>query len=348
MKKSALLLLCCALLVGGCVRPQDNTPSKFQRQANIKKYVQKAKAWQQRGKQRQKPLTVPALADVSLVSNTPVPPDFDFLTRLLERNRQVIAHRLQQTYAQDSAAKLSSLGNHYLSLAVTAAQQAPSPSALAESLRQIQQEQNKAWEDFIAAQNGTTRLKPAQNLLDGARKRIENRNKEFLDKIAFYYGQKAADQCRPALAKALDNFVQAMQEAETEQDLSARLQQIRQQTVQDVNAVLAQDSDPLGVTPQAVIAQIRSGSILAQQQLETDIEFLYGKDAVLQARKAFNRTWSEMESALQENARLSRKKAVLERLNDFYRQEILASQKRWNGKAQRHMANGEYLSSARP
>ena len=346
MKKSALLLLCCALLAAGCVRPQDNTPSKFQRQANIKKYLQKAKEWRNVGRQRQKPLFVPALADVALVRNTPVPPDFDFLTRLLERNRQIIARRLQQTYAQDSAAKLSSLGKHYLSLAVDAAHQASSPAALADSLRRIQQEQNEAWEKFISAQNGQTRLKPGQTLLDDSRRRIEKRNQEFLDRLAFYYGPKAAEQSRPVLTKALKDFEQAMKQAQTEQDLSARLQQIRQQTTQQINAALAKDSDPLGITPEDAIAQIRSGSILAQQQLETRIEFLYGKDAVLQARKAFNRTLDEMETALRENNRLSRKKAELERLNGFYRQEILTSQKRWNEKVKRQADRLDYLSSA--
>ena len=330
MKPFTLFCLCGALVCcGACARPQDGNPPKFHRQENIEKYVQKARSLQQRSALRNQPLAVPALADVSLVQNNPLPPDFDFLPRLLERNRRIIQTRLAQTYAEDAAKRLSSLAEHFRQQAVHTARQAQSPAQLAQQLRALQQEQNSAWEKFISAQTAG-RLLPGEALLAPARRRMENRNKEFLDRMAFYYGPAAAERCGDILQQALKNFEQAMKQAPSEEDLSAQMENIRLDTTRQIRSVLATQSDPLGVTPQQTISQIRSGGIAAQQVLEEQIEDLYGKDAVLQARKTFKNIWKEMESRLQENARLSQKKAALARLNEAYKQEILASQKRWN------------------
>jgi hypothetical protein len=64
--------------------------------------------------------------------------------------------------------------------------------------------------------------------------------------------------------------------------------------------------------------------------LESFVEPLYGKEAVLQMRKAFNDVLENTGQTLRENKRLSQKKQQLQELNGYYRQAMLNLQQKWN------------------
>ena len=66
------------------------------------------------------------------------------------------------------------------------------------------------------------------------------------------------------------------------------------------------------------------------QTLESYVEPLYGKEAVLQMRKVFNEVLDDTGKTLRENKRLSQKKQALDNLNATYRQAMLDLQNKWN------------------
>ena len=83
MSKLLLTLLTGAVLFSAaCSRPPDNSPSKFRRDENLKKYVQQARDAAQRAEQRKQPLPVPALPDTAgrCTNTTPPPPAIFALT----------------------------------------------------------------------------------------------------------------------------------------------------------------------------------------------------------------------------------------------------------------------------
>lgn len=330
MNKYALFFCCGALLCAACGRPEDESPSKFQRQANIEKYVQKAKAAGQLSQEREKPLPVEDLADLSQLTNHTQEVDFSFLTQTFDRNRRSLEKRLAETYGEQVSAQLSALMEQHRALAAQAAKEAQSPADLAGRLNTLLAAQNQELQDFITRQTAQTRLRPAQTLLDRAEERLNRRCEDFLSRIQFYYGNEAAKRCRPVLDKAVQDYVYAMASAPTAAELDAKLAQTEAEAETQMKEITAQSGDPLGITPENVITALRADMITAHQRLEERVEKLYGKEAVLASRKVFNRLLDESGRALRENARLSQKKSTLAHLNGHYRQSMLALQSQWN------------------
>ena len=332
MRQLIAFLVCCGNIVmcAACSRPPDNTPSKFQRQANIEKYVQKARQINRLGEERQKPLQITDPVNPSRLTNQAQETDTSFLTRMFERSRHSLETQLLETYSQQSSKRLSALFEQYRQQALAAVREAASPDDLAQKLRNLREEQNKQWDEFIAAQSGKVRIQPDQALLEAARKRLDRRCKEYLDRLDFYYGPAVAEQSRPVLEKAMQDYVYAMASAANAEELDKSLAQIQEQTSAQIKQIAAQAGDPLGITPEEMITSLRADMIHTHRQLEEQVEMLYGKDAVLQARTVFNHCLEETGKALRENARLSQKKRALAHLNEHYRQSLLALQQQWN------------------
>lgn len=331
MKHTFTCLLCSAfVLCAACGRPEDESPSKFQRKANIEKYVQKAKSAGRLSMERAKPLEAADPLDVSRLTNQTQNVQTGFLDGIFERNRLSLERRLQQAYAERSAARVSELLDKYREQARQAAMQASGPAALSSRLREVFAAQDAELEAFLAAQDAVTRLKPDQALLDRSKERLRRRCDDFTSRMQLYYGTQAAQQCRPVLDKALEDYVYAMAGASTTAELDAKLKQIQSQTARQIGQIASLSGDPLGVTPEDVITSLRADMINTHQKLEERVEALYGKDAVLAARKVFNRLLEEGGKTLRENARLSQKKRAAAHLNQHYRQSLLDLQQQWN------------------
>ena len=331
MSKLLLTLLTGAVLFSAaCSRPPDNSPSKFRRDENLKKYVQQARDAAQRAEQRKQPLPVPALPDTAGLTNITPPPDGNFLPAMFARNRRIMEKRLRETYGEMSAVALAELAEMYRSRAMTAARGAASPQELAQNLRQLQQWQNEQINAFIAARTTNTRLKPDETLLSQARTHLQRRSGDFLSRLAFDYGEETAARCRPVLDGAVEQYLQALASAPDEETLNADLARAEQQAAEQISLIVRQTGDPLGVTPETDISAWRAELIAAHQDLEKQVEKLYGKEAVLQTREVFNRYLDESAAALEENTRLSRKKRELEHLREHYADRLLELQARWN------------------
>ena len=110
MSKLLLTLLTGTVLFSAaCSRPPDNSPSKFRRDENLKKYLQQARDAAQRAEQRKQPLPVPALPDTAGLTNITPPPDGNFLPAMFARNRRIMEKRLRETYGEMSAVALAEL-----------------------------------------------------------------------------------------------------------------------------------------------------------------------------------------------------------------------------------------------
>ena len=167
-------------------------------------------------------------------------------------------------------------------------------------------------------------------MLSQARTHLQRRSGDFLSRLAFDYGEETAARCRPVLDGAVEQYLQALASAPDEETLNADLARAEQQAAEQISLIVRQTGDPLGVTPETDISAWRAELIAAHQDLEKQVEKLYGKEAVLQMREVFNRYLDESAAALEENTRLSRKKRELEHLREHYADRLLELQARWN------------------
>jgi len=109
-----------------------------------------------------------------------------------------------------------------------------------------------------------------------------------------------------------------------------RSNQIASQAEEQILQINAAHADPVGVVEEEKITSLRAEMITTHQTLESYVEPLYGKEAVLQMRKVFNDVLEKTGRTLREKQRLSQKKQILEGLNAAYRQQMLELQKNWN------------------
>ncbi|MBR3632583.1 MAG: hypothetical protein IKN49_05960 [Elusimicrobiaceae bacterium] len=330
MKK--LMLLCCvvSMLLSACVKPEDESSSKFNRQANIEKYMKKAKTLSQMDQERQKPLDIVAPLDVSHLTKNTQTVDLDFLTESFERNRQSLQNRLQEKYTQRNGTRLEQLADQYRNQIRQAIQDASSPAELEEKVNQALADQEKSVKELMDQTDTANRLKPDQQSLDRAAQRLQHRCEDFANRMELYYGPETAAAVRPVLDKAIEDFEYAMASAANEKELNDKLAQILLFTRQQIQQVTEETADPAGITSEDEITALRSEMITTHQQLENRIEYLYGKEAVLQARKPFNRLLEDAGNTLRENMRLSQKKNTLERFNAHYKDSLLDLQEQWN------------------
>ncbi len=331
MNKPTCALFCAAvLLTAACAKPEDESPSKFQRQANIKKYARKAQDISRLTQLRREPLPIETAADPARVTNTPYPLDIAQLTQSFERNRLALQRRLLQTYAEQSHQQVQALYQQWQTHAAQEARAAQSPADLAQRLEELWPQQQTQLQQFIKTQRELPRLQPTAASLAHAQERLTRRGEELLSTVALYYGDEAARLSRPVLDKNLQTYLSAQTQAATEAELDARLAQSFIETEKQLRQILQQSGDPLGQTPPEILSGLRTDLIAAQQRLEKYIEPLYGKDAVLAARKVFNRFLEEYLKCWQENARLSQKKRATQYLNEQYKQTLAALQQQWN------------------
>lgn len=331
MNKPALVLFCASvLLTAACAKPEDESPSKFQRQANIEKYARKAQDVSRLAQLRREPLPIETAADPARVTNTPYPLDLAPLTQSFERNRLALQRRLLQTYAEQSQQQVQALYQQWQTHAAEQARAAQSPADLAQRLEALWPKQQTQLQQFTKAQRELARLQPDATALARAQERLTRRGEELLSTVALYYGDEAARLSRPVLEKNLQAYLSAQAQATTEAELDARLAQSLTDMEKQLRQIVQQAGDPLGQTPPEIVSGLRTDLIAAQQRLEKYIEPLYGKDAVLAARKVFNRFLEEYLKCWQENARLSQKRRTTQYLNEQYKQTLAALQQQWN------------------
>ncbi len=331
MYKSALLVcgFCCVFFTA-CQRPAEENKSKFPRKANIEKYVQKAKDVSRLAEERKKALPVADLLNGAVLTNSVQKMPAGFLTQLFENNKSTLEKRLTEAYGQKISAQIASLMNGYTSQAQQVAKECDSTEDLSKKLNQVLAEQEKEVKDFLDAQQALGRLTPDQQLLDHAKRLLSEKTNQILTDIDIYQGQQASALSAPVLEKAVQDYVYAMASAKSKEELEQKIAEVATQAEQQINQITDQHADPLGVTEEDNITSLRAQMITTHQTLESYVEPLYGKEAVLQMRKVFNDVLEKTGNTLREKKRLSQKKQILDQLNADYRQAMLDLQQQWN------------------
>lgn len=325
-------LVCVAVCLSltACQRPAEENKAKFPRKANIEKYLQKAKDASRMAEERKNPLPVADLIDSSVLTNTAQKIESGFLKQLLEKNKSVLEKRLLETYGQKTSEQVAAMMRQHTLQAQQAAQAASSAGQLDKEINRILDAQKTQMQAFLDAQKAITRLTPDQQLLEHAKIKLTQRTEAFLANMALYHGEESAKQSAPVLEKAVQDYIYAMASAADPKALQEKIDEISAQAEEQIIQLNTQYSDPLGVSEEDKITSLRADMITRHQTLESFVEPLYGKEAVLQMRKAFNEVLESTGQTLRENKRLSQKKQQLQELNGYYRQAMLNLQQKWN------------------
>ncbi len=331
MKKYLLLPVCCLSLFSvACIKTDEEPAAKPSRQENIEKYVRKAKVMNQLQEDRQKPLSITAPVDLAHITNRGEELKWDFLNDHFIYHRQTVEERVQETYSKKAIQRLTEMMDQHRQQAQAEAAKAVSPSDFTVRLAALLQEQNQEAQALLAEQKEDRRLLPDQILLNKIQERLNRRSEDFLVHLKFYYGPQAAAGLAPVLDKAEADYLYALATAQTKEELDEKIAQAAKWAEEQMKLVVAQRGDPVGVTDEAVISSLRNNMIDTHQKLESTLETLYDKDAVLQARPVFNRLLEETEVVLRANTPLSQKKNSIKRLNAIYKEDLLSLQRQWN------------------
>ena len=347
MRKNSFLFL--VLLVGflsACQRPDDGHASKTSREANLEKYMQKAQEVNRIKQEREDPLPWKAPINVASLTQNSQNLEEGFLTELLAHNRQILERRLQETHGQKLVSKLTDTMNKYVSQVQETAHKNYAADELAQQIKTILQAQTDEVQSFLNSQKNGGRLPPSQEILDKNQQRLNRRAEDILTRIELYHGQTAVRESRAVLQRSIEDYIYAMASAKDTKTLDEKIKFIAQNGEKEILQICQEKGDPLGVTPEDLITSMRADMITTHQVLEEQIETLYGKDAVLQARKVFNQLLTECGQTLRENTRLSQKKTALSRLNEHYGQTLLSMQQQWNAQLKQETQRPpEYLVS---
>lgn len=332
MNKCAVLLSGLFLLCVACSRPADETPSKFQRQANLKKYTRKAQEISRLNRGRFQPLPLPDLPDLSRLRNQTPRPDFSALRQWIDRERQTAQRLAFHAYGVKTAGQIDSLMEKYHEQAVQWASRANPSADFAAYFRELTDAQNRDLQAFASKQASLGRLLPDEAFLAHFQEEFSVKKDEWLKSIRWYYGDKAADSCRPDLDVAGRDCTDILASAPDEETLSGQLQAVFRKLEEQVNKIIAAKGDPFGAVSKEETEKFRSELIAQQQNLEKYLEPLYGKDAVLSARRLFGSYLDESEKVLNAQARLSAKKQALTHLHTDFHERLNAAQTQWNAK----------------
>lgn len=270
--------------------------------------------------------------DVEHVYNQTPNVDLDFLRHSFERNQQVVQSRLQREYYPNLQEQVNTYLTQHQAKMRQALQTEQTPAETTNKLLNALDEYQQQMKKMLTEQQANARLKPTEKILERVHERLEQRCEDFLNNVTIYYGDKTALESRPVLEKALQRYEAALAESASEEELSNKVQGIVENTRTQLDEIISKTGDPLGVTSEEMITSLRSEMIANHQKLENQIEQLYGKQAVLQARKPFNQLLEDTEITLQEDMRLSQKKNTLARFNHHYQESIGSLLQQWSAK----------------
>lgn len=332
MNKCAVLLTAFSLLCVACSRPADETPSKFQRQANLKKYTRKAQEISRLNRERFQPLPLPDLPDLSLLTHQTPPPDFSALRQWVDRESQTAQRLAVQAYGAKTAGQIDSLMEKYHEQAVQWASRTNPSADFAAYFQELTDAQNRDLQAFASKQAALGRLLPDETFLTHFQEEFSAKKDEWLTSVRWYYGEKAADSCRPDLDVAVRDCTDILASAANEEALDVQLQAVFRKLEEQVNKIIAAKGDPFGVVPEENTEKFRSELIAQEQDLEKYLEPLYGKDAILSARRLFGSYLDASEKVLNAQARLSTKKQALAHLHTDFHERLKAAQTQWNAK----------------
>ena len=313
--------------------PQEEVQSaRPTREANVERYLAKAKQNNLLSKQRSTPIKAQPpvnIADVKARPNEMVSLSLPAEMAAVKAN---LEKRIRQEYGETAAAEAGALILSYHKAASQAAAQARNPSELAATLRRLDEDYQDELNTFLRRQEALAWVPPTQKQLKAARAEMEAKNASMLASINDLYGSTCAEKAKPILNEAVEAYMQIFSTAKDGKEMDQRSQEAVEKYNKRLAGVVAQYADPKGAMSEEDLQAMRSEMIAAYLEVERKFEQLYGKEAVLEIRPFFNQILKNAAAVGAADTRQSYKREELARLNKIYQEQLSAMQKRFNAR----------------
>ncbi len=319
-------------LCAACTPPEEDVHPKKRssRSDNLKRYMPMAQELRALAQARSKPVVdAPLLSAEALKEFLPQSPDTR-ISSAVAAQRVALANSVREEYARRASDKLAEILAHFKAEAVAGAKSAQTPQELAARVEELnaryagllaevgKEESARGW---TAADKGQSRL---------SKQDLQTVFKRLSAGVERDYGALCAKKTEPVLHKAADGYALVLSSVKTPEDMDAGFARVGKEADQAFAQICARYGDPALVLSPDAAAALKARMISAHQQVEQAFEKLYGKDAVLQTRGAFERYLAGAEKLLASPGRLSSAAERLEALNAAYREEMSALQVKLN------------------
>lgn len=334
MNPKLLTLLFASLLISACTPSDLDSESASRvsspREANIERYLQKAKENNSLALERSKPLPVTELTGPDTITNVMPVRSPVSLPDEMQQSKDRLEARVRAAYGQEASQKAGALILEYHENAVQAVKDAQSPEDMARRLQELDTAFRERLNAFLKNEQANVWLRPTQAQLDAARAEMDRKNASMLSRLSTVYGPVCAQKIKPVLQESAESYLLAMAGAKDQADLDRRVADISARGDAQIQELIDAYGDPAGPAPEEEITAMRARMIAAYQALEERIETLYGKEAVLKVRPLFNQILENASNVARTPTRVSYKKEELARLNKIYQEKISNMQEEFN------------------
>ena len=342
------LLFC--LCVCACTPPEDEVHPKRRsaRADNLQRYMNKAQHHRALAQARAKPLVERPLLPGDVLKEF-LPQTHDLrISEPIALQKKALETSVKEAYARRAADQTSELITQFREEAVSAALSAQNPQELAARLNEVSASYSQKLAEFTQSQlqNSWAMADDSQSRL--SRQALADAWEALLAAVSQDYGERCAQKTKPVLQKTADDYWLVLSSVTTPQELEQELARVAQQADLAFSAVAAEYGDPVLALSDSQAASLRARLIEAHQQVETQFEKLYGKEAVLQTRDIFEHYKNAADKLLHQPARLSQLQEKLFQAGETYRKEMTELQAQLNKSIERRAAEvrGIPLSAA--
>ncbi len=323
-----------------CTPPEEEVHPKRRsaRADNLQRYVNKAQEYRAFAQARSKPVVQGGLVDSSVL-NAFLPKTQDLrVSSQIFAQKNLLESVVREKYTREALEQVESLLNQMKEQIQPKILAAQSAKEVAAAVNEITDLYAKKLADFSQSQEQIQWTGPDVEQSRLSRQTLQEAVHSLLENIALDYGNECAEKTKPVLQKAADDYWLVLSSVNNRQDMEQELIRVGRGADAAFNRVIVQYGDPMLSVSEAQAASLRVQLIEAQQEIESQFEKLYGKDAVLQTREIFENYKNNLEQILQKPARLSRMQEAFNREGEVYRQEMLELQVRLNEDLERRSA----------
>lgn len=308
----------------------DLASARPTREANVARYLAKAKENQRLAQERRQPINAQKPVNLEQVKTQAGEDFFPTLPAEMSAVKANLEKRVRDEYGEAAAAQAGAIILAYHKDAQAAAKQAQNPQEMAAALRRLDEQYQQKLNAFLDEQVALKWVIPTQKQLDLARAEMEHKNKEMLKNIGELYGPVCAQKAEPVLKTAVENYMQVFASAKDGAEMQRRSREVMQDSDAQLAAIVAQYGDPKGPMSEEDLQAMRAEMIAAYQEVENKFERLYGQEAVAQIRPFFNQILKNAAAVGAADTRQSYKREELDRLNKIYQEQLANMQKRFN------------------
>ena len=324
--------LALAFLLGiglfACTPPEEDVHPKRRsaRADNVARYMQKAQEFRVLSQSRAKPLVQDGLLPDKALKALLPPTQDTRLSALIFAQKNALESALREHFAHQAADETSALLTQFRDEAVKAVLNAPTPQDAAAKLEEMNAAYSQKLASFAAQQKTLSWTAPDAEQRSQSTQALQQAAQAMLSEISRDYGDLCAQKAEPVLQKAAGDYALALSSGNDRDGLQRELARVGTQADGAFTAVVAKYGDPVVSLSDKQAASLRAQLIAAHQEVEKQVEKLYGKEAVLQTRDIFETYKQAADALVRTPARLSQMQEALFQAGEKYRQEMTALQ----------------------